>query len=155
MSRNQARYTTLKMLHRKIHGLLVKPIHGGCNAIHVLSGIGDLWAPLLSLWYAVKCCTSHKAKLGEAADLNRHQKTYHHHPHVNGPGRVSSFERGGHLQRGPCFFFRRGESIDTRTGGHWREFSSKLQKNYLGTHFLACAFGVNVVGTNAWYLLHL
>ena len=63
---------------------------------------------------------------------------------------------GGHLQRGPCFFFQRGGgSIDTRTGGHGREFSSKLQKKYLCTHFLACAIGVNVVGTNAWYLLHL
>jgi hypothetical protein len=29
------------------------------------------------------------------------------------------------------------------------------KKNYLCTHFLACAIGVNVVGTNAWYLLHL
>ena len=29
------------------------------------------------------------------------------------------------------------------------------KKNYLCTHFLARAIGVNVVGTNAWYLLHL
>ena len=31
----------------------------------------------------------------------------------------------------------------------------KTQENYLCTHFLACAIGINVVGTNAWYLLHL
>ena len=29
------------------------------------------------------------------------------------------------------------------------------KKKYLCTHFLACAISVNVVGTNAWYLLHL
>ena len=31
----------------------------------------------------------------------------------------------------------------------------KTKKHYLCTHFLACAIAVNVVGTNAWYLLHL
>ena len=38
-------------------------------------------------------------------------------PRVNGPGHVSSFERGGHWQGGPCFFVREGGGIDTRTGG--------------------------------------
>ena len=78
-------------------------------------------------------------------------------PRVNGPGHVSSFKRGGgHWQGGPCFFFRRGGgSVDTRTGGPLTRFLVKNKKNSLCMHFLACAIGVNVVGTQAWYLLHL
>ena len=59
---------------------------------------------------------------------------------------------GGHWQGAPCFFFRRG---DTRTGGPLTRVLVKNQKNSLCMHFLACAIGVNVVGTRAWYLLHL
>ena len=38
-------------------------------------------------------------------------------PKVNGPGRVSSFERGGPLARGAMFLLSKGGSIDTRMGG--------------------------------------
>ena len=56
-------------------------------------------------------------------------------------GHVSSFEGGG--------------SIDTHTGGPLIRVLVKNQKNSLCMHFLACAIGVNVVETHAWYLLHL
>ena len=62
-------------------------------------------------------------------------------PHVNGPGHISSFEGGGPLTRA-------WGAIDANS-------HQNSKKNYLCTHFLACAIGVNVVGTNAWYLLHL
>ena len=40
-------------------------------------------------------------------------------PHVNGPGRVSSFEKGGPFAKGAMFLLSKGGgSIDTRTGGH-------------------------------------
>ena len=49
-----------------------------------------------------------------------------------------------------------GVSIDTRTGGPLTPvLVKKIQTNSLCMHFLACAIGVNVVGTHAWYLLHL
>ena len=39
-------------------------------------------------------------------------------PRVNGPGHVSSFERGGPLARGAMFLLSKGGgSIDTCTGG--------------------------------------
>ena len=39
-------------------------------------------------------------------------------PRVNGPGHVSSFERGGPLARGAMFILSKGGgSIDTCTGG--------------------------------------
>jgi hypothetical protein len=85
--------------------------------------------------------------------------THHYHP----PPPVSRARAmflisrgGGHWQGGPCFFFRRGGSIDTRTGGPLtRVLVKKSKKNSLCMHFLACAIGVNVVRTHAWYLLHL
>ena len=59
---------------------------------------------------------------------------------------------GAVLGLGPWFGFGLGSGT-LKCLGH--EFSSKLKKHYLCMHFLACAIGENLVGTNAWYLLHL
>ena len=59
-------------------------------------------------------------------------------PRVNGPGHVSSFERGGPLARGAMFLLSKGGSIDTRTGGPLtRVLVKKSKKNSLCMHFLA------------------
>ena len=78
-------------------------------------------------------------------------------PHVNGPGRVSSFERGGGgiCKGGHVSSFEGGGPLTRARGAIGVNSHQNSKKNYLCTHFLACAIGVNVVRTNAWYLLHL
>ena len=52
------------------------------------------------------------------------------------------------LSKGGSIAARRGEGIESNS-------HQKSKQNSSCTHFIACAIGANVVGTNAWYLLHL
>ena len=79
-------------------------------------------------------------------------------PPCQWPGPCFFFREGGGgaLARGAMFLLSKGGSIDTRTGGPLTQVLVKNpKKNSLCMQFLACAISVNVVGTHAWYLLHL
>ena len=67
-------------------------------------------------------------------------------PRVKGPGHVSSFERGVHWQGGPCFFFRGGESIDTRTGGPLTRVLVKNRKKSFVYAFSSTQLTINSRG---------
>ena len=62
----------------------------------------------------------------------------------------------GPFAKGAMFLLSKGGGPLTRARGAIDgNAHQNSKKNYWCTHFLACAIGVNVVGTNAWYLLHL
>ena len=64
---------------------------------------------------------------------------------------------GGPFAKGAMFLLLKGGGgpLTRARGAIDANSHQNSKKNYLCAHFLACAIGVNMVGTNAWYLLHL